>query len=190
MHSVFIVIPLLLLLLVFFFKGQRLKTFLNYREAHLHEWPELKELGLISYATHKTALAPQHWHTMENNLMKNESWQHLMNSATTFICEDNHTIVGMAFLVPSGNSWDVFPAHSAYIRMVGVHPAYNGRGIAKKLARMCVEKAVENGEKQVMLHTSEFMDAARHIYEGMGFKIVKEIEPRFGKRYWLYKLDL
>jgi len=45
-------------------------------------------------------------------------------------------------------------------------------------------------EKTIALHTSEFMDAARHIYEGLGFIMVKEIPPRYGKRYWLYRLDL
>jgi ribosomal protein S18 acetylase RimI-like enzyme len=190
MHSLFIVIPLLLLLLVFFLFGSRLKTFLNYREAHYHEWPQLKELGLTSYSTHKKMLESHHWQTMENNLMKDENWQHLVEKAIPFICEDNHTIVGMAFLVPSGNAWDVFPADTAYIRMVGVHPDHTGNGIAKKLTIMCIERARQNGEKTLMLHTSEFMDAARHIYEGLGFRVEKEIEPRFGKRYWLYKLDL
>jgi hypothetical protein len=34
------------------------------------------------------------------------------------------------------------------------------------------------------------MDTARHIYESVGFKVLKEIDQRLGKRYWLYKLDL
>jgi len=34
------------------------------------------------------------------------------------------------------------------------------------------------------------MDKARHIYESLGFKILKEIVPRLGKKYWLYTLDL
>lgn len=41
-----------------------------------------------------------------------------------------------------------------------------------------------------MLHTSEMMGAARHIYESLGFKKLREIEPRYGKKYWLYKLEL
>lgn len=34
------------------------------------------------------------------------------------------------------------------------------------------------------------MKSARHIYEKMGFQILKEIEPRFEKKYWLYILEL
>ena len=34
------------------------------------------------------------------------------------------------------------------------------------------------------------MGSARHIYEKMGFEILKEIEPRLGVKYWLYTLEL
>jgi ribosomal protein S18 acetylase RimI-like enzyme len=34
------------------------------------------------------------------------------------------------------------------------------------------------------------MDKARYIYEKLGFKIIKEIEPRYGKKYWLYEMSL
>ena len=74
--------------------------------------------------------------------------------------------------------------------MVGVHPTYTGRGIARKLTGMCIDKARELNENVITLHTSEFMDAARHIYESLGFTVLKELAPRLGKKYWLYTLDL
>ena len=48
----------------------------------------------------------------------------------------------------------------------------------------------QSGEKILALHTSEFHDSARHIYESMGFKIIKELEPIYSKKYWLYNLHL
>lgn len=77
-----------------------------------------------------------------------------------------------------------------YIRMVGVNPKYRGHGIAKDLTKMCIDFAKQNNEKTIALHTSEFMDAARHIYESIGFKVLEETLPIFGKKYWLYTLDL
>jgi ribosomal protein S18 acetylase RimI-like enzyme len=74
--------------------------------------------------------------------------------------------------------------------MVGVDPTYGGKGIAQTLTEMCVDHAKTLNEKTIALHTSEFMDAARHIYEKNGFKRTQEIEPRYGKRYWLYRLEL
>jgi ribosomal protein S18 acetylase RimI-like enzyme len=40
------------------------------------------------------------------------------------------------------------------------------------------------------LHTSEYMNSARHIYEKIGFKSIKELAPRYGNKYWLYLLDI
>jgi len=76
------------------------------------------------------------------------------------------------------------------MRMVGVNPKHRGQGIAKTLTEMCIEFAKQSDEKTIALHTSEFMDAARHIYENIGFTVLKEIPLLFGKKYWLYTLDL
>ncbi|HNA97805.1 MAG TPA: hypothetical protein PK421_11240, partial [Chitinophagaceae bacterium] len=56
--------------------------------------------------------------------------------------------------------------------------------------QLCIDMALQNNETEMALHTSEMMDAARFIYESIGFKIFREIDSRLGKRYWLYKLDL
>ena len=55
---------------------------------------------------------------------------------------------------------------------------------------MCIDIANRNGEKTIALHTSEMMDKARHIYESLGFTILREIDQRLGKRYWLYTLEI
>jgi ribosomal protein S18 acetylase RimI-like enzyme len=96
----------------------------------------------------------------------------------------------MAHIIPNGNPSDIFKTEWSYIRMVGVNPKYQGQGIAKSLTKMCIDKAKQTKEKTIALHTSEFMDAARHIYESLGFKVLHEIAPRLGKKYWLYTLDL
>jgi len=65
--------------------------------------------------------------------------------------------------------------------MIGVHPKYRGHGISKKLTQRCIEYTTQHGETILTLHTSEFMDAARHIYESLGFKRIKGLDPIFGK---------
>lgn len=95
----------------------------------------------------------------------------------------------MAFLVPNGRPTDLFDAAWSYIRMVGVDPGSTGNGIAKRLTTMCIDHAHRTGERYIALHTSEFMDAARHIYEGFGFKVVRSL-TRYDKQYWIYLLDL
>jgi ribosomal protein S18 acetylase RimI-like enzyme len=96
----------------------------------------------------------------------------------------------MAFLFTSGHPSDIYPADWSYIRMIGVHPAYEGCGIARTLTSHCIEYARETGEHTIALHTSELMHAARHIYEKLGFRIMQELGLRYGIMYWLYAMKL
>ena len=162
----------------------------TYRSATIKDIAELVELGIVSYSPYATLLSAEHANTLISRLKDEESMRALINQAKCFICIHQSNIVGMAFIVLQGHPWEDFKAEWAYIRMVGVHPDYQGKGIAKKLAQMCITYAKENKERILALHTSEFMDAARHLYESLGFKKHKEIEPRFGKKYWLYLLEI
>jgi GNAT superfamily N-acetyltransferase len=162
---------------------------MNYRKENNADIKKLIELGLLSYGQHRRVLA-ENWMQMETGLKNDKLYSSLLETSKCFICEHENEIIGMAFLVPSGNPWDVYPADTSYIRLVGVHLAWSGKGIAKKLTAMCIEEAKELREKTIMLHTSEFMDAARHIYENLGFRRIRDIGQRFGKMYYLYCLEL
>ncbi|MBD0349954.1 MAG: GNAT family N-acetyltransferase [Flavisolibacter sp.] len=163
---------------------------LYYRQGAASDLKQLKELGIASYGQYATVLTPEHWQKLNRSLNDEKALLDLLVKSTSFVCVDGDTIVGMAYLIPSGNPTDIYQEDWCYIRMVGVHPDYTGRGIARKLTQMCIEKAKDLNEKTIALHTSEFMDAARHIYESIGFIVFKEIPPRLGKRYWLYTLDI
>ena len=113
----------------------------------------------------------------------------LLKIAKCFVCEKEDKLIGMAFLIPHGNPYLFFEADWSYIRLVAVDPAYEGKGLGKMLTQHCIDFAKESGEKIIALHTSEFQHAARHIYEGLGFKRQKEFEL-YAKRYWIYKLEL
>jgi ribosomal protein S18 acetylase RimI-like enzyme len=161
-----------------------------YRQGSANEKTFLQQLGILSYDQFKNVLAPADWETMHRFLHSDKMWDKLVNGSAIFVCEDERQLVGMAYLVPNGNPTHIYPDDWSYVRMVGVHPEYRGKGIAKKLTQMCVDYARATNEKIVGLHTSEKMEDARHIYESIGFAIFKEIDPIYGMKYWLYKLDL
>lgn len=163
---------------------------LEYRKGDHNDLKELKELGLITFGQYADQLLPEHWDTLHNNLQNEEKLSELISISHCFVCLNNRRIIGRAFLVPQGHPTPIFEKEWAQIRMVGVHPDYTGKGIAKELTRLCIEEAKHLNETTIALHTSEMMNAARHIYESMGFKQVKEIDKLFGKRYWLYQLAL
>jgi ribosomal protein S18 acetylase RimI-like enzyme len=162
---------------------------LTYRKINISDKAQVKQLGLISYGQFAETLG-DHWQTMKKSLGDSEKWNRILRVSNGFACCDKDKMVGMAFLIPNGHPWDVYKAEWCHIRLLGVDPAYEGKGIARTLMGQCIDQARKSGEKTIALHTSEFMDAARHIYESAGFKILQPIEPRFGKKYWLYTLEL
>ncbi len=174
----------------FWLANLTMNNILTYRTASTSDIPQLKTLALLAYGQFKDVLGIENWKIMESNLSSEEKISELLSKATCFVCADGTTIVGMAYLMPQGNPTPIFQADWSYLRLVAVYPDHNGKGIAKTLTQLCIDHAKQNNEHTVALHTSEFMDAARHIYEGFGFKQLKEIEPLFGKRYWIYTLDL
>jgi len=163
---------------------------LQYREGSVSDIPKLQALGIVSYGQFQPVLSPDNWNRMYSFLTATNSYTDLFQHATCFVCVNEEDIVGMAYLIPSGNPTDIFQTDWSYIRMVGVHPEFEGNGIGKTLVQMCIGQAMKTAEQIIALHTSEFMNPARRLYEKMGFKQIKELEPRFGKKYWLYLLML
>lgn len=167
-----------------------MKAALTYRKGSIRDFAPLKELGVTSYQEFSEILTPDNWEKLKKGLSNDELLEDLIIKSTVFICEDGEKIVGVAYFVPSNNANEIFQPEWCYLRRVGVDPQYRGLGIARKLTQLSIEHARETKEKLFALHTSEFMHAARHVYESLGFKREKELNPIFGKTYWLYILNL
>jgi ribosomal protein S18 acetylase RimI-like enzyme len=163
---------------------------MDYRQGDATDLEQLKQLALLSWSRFKTALTAENWERLYNNLGSDDTYLLLLAKGKCIICEDGGQIVGMAFWIPSGHPDEIYQADWSQIRFVTVSPDYSGQGIGKKLTEWCIEQAKLNNEQTIALHTSEMMDNARHIYESMGFAVVKELAPRLGKRYWLYTMNL
>ena len=161
-----------------------------YRKAELKDVPALRTLGLASYGRLKNNLTPENWKKMESVITSDQTFPVLVSTTYSFVYEENSRLSGMAFLVPSGNPTKIYSADTSYIRMVGVHPEADGKGIAQALTSLCIAKAKETGEKIISLHSAEIMNAARHIYEKAGFKKVRLLDEHYGLPYWLYQLDI
>lgn len=163
---------------------------LQYRRGTKEDKAAFVALALIAYGKFAEVLGSENWAEMRANISKDERAEELVIKAHMFVCTDNGKIVGMAHLMPSGNPTPIFKSEWCYLRWVGVHPDYEGRGIAKTLTKLCIDHAINANEQTIALHTSEFMDAARHIYESLGFTIQNELPPIYGKKYWLYTMKL
>jgi ribosomal protein S18 acetylase RimI-like enzyme len=163
---------------------------IHYRDATHEDVKALQELALVSYGRMKNDMTEQNWIKMQAVLTSGENFPVMVRTCFGFVCEEAGFLLGMAFLVPSGNPTKIYSPETSYIRMVGVHPTAGGRGIAQHLTRLCIEKAKETGEKIISLHSAEVMYAARHIYEKLGFKKIRLLDEHYGFKYWLYRLEL
>lgn len=162
----------------------------TFRIATVDDLPQLKQLVLRSWNVYKDQLEPQHWQQLYKNLDDDNTYADLMFIADCIVTETGGRIVAMAYLVPNGNPTPIYHEDWSYIRFLSVDPQYSGQGLATAITRECIRMATENGESVIALHTGEMMQAARHIYEKLGFTIDRELDPRYGRRYWLYVKQL
>jgi ribosomal protein S18 acetylase RimI-like enzyme len=161
-----------------------------YRTPTENDLEALKELSLAAYGQLKKHLSEKNWKKMEGVLTSEDNFPTMLMNSFGFVCEEDGHLLGMAFLVPSGNPTKIYSNETSYIRMVGVHPDAGGKGIAQALTRLCLDKAKETGEKTISLHSAEVMYIARHIYEKLGFRKVRLLDEHYGLRYWLYTYDI
>ena len=161
------------------------------RQGNNNDLPGLKKLALDSWKQYQPVLTEENWNKLYSTLSADNTFIELLNNSWSFVCEnEKKELICMSFLVPSGNPTEIYTHEQCYIRFVTVAAAYAGRQLGQKLTEKCIEKAKETNESVIALHTSEFMDRARHVYEKLGFQISRELPSRLGKRYWLYELKI
>jgi ribosomal protein S18 acetylase RimI-like enzyme len=73
---------------------------------------------------------------------------------------------------------DPLEAHRAHIRMLGVAPAAQGRGIGRALMREAEARAIAQGKSEMTLHTTQAMTAAQAMYASLGYeRMADEVLP-------------
>ena len=88
-----------------------------------------------------------------------------------WIAEVDGQNVGHVFLVKHPSQ-----AHTAKLRLLFVEPSARGMGLGHALVNECVRFARTAGYRKIVLWTQSMLTAAHRIYQGAGFRLVKE-EP-------------
>jgi len=90
------------------------------------------------------------------------------------------TILGCVTFVPDASSpWaELVEPDEAAIRMLGVDPVVQGRGVGQALLDACLVRARRLGRAAVFLHSTPWMTTAHRLYERAGFVRVPERDWR------------
>lgn len=79
-------------------------------------------------------------------------------------------VVGVVTYCPPGSPWrEIGRDHEGEFRMLAVHPAAQGSGAGTALARLCEQRAREDGATGMALSSLATMAAAHRVYARLGY---------------------
>ncbi|MDH7447166.1 GNAT family N-acetyltransferase [Aquimarina sp. 2201CG14-23] len=71
--------------------------------------------------------------------------------------------------------------NAAGFRLLAVDPTIRGKGIGKLLTTYCIDRAKEEKQKQLIIHSTVSMQVAWKMYENLGFKRSKDLDFKQGE---------
>ena len=83
-----------------------------------------------------------------------------------FVVEDGGRVTGGAGIAPLEAGGE----ETCELRKMYFLPGARGRGLGERMLRLCLDRARELGFRRCYLETLTGMDAARRLYERMGFQ--------------------
>jgi ribosomal protein S18 acetylase RimI-like enzyme len=88
--------------------------------------------------------------------------------------EDDRVLGSCTFVVDPGSPWmEWTEPDETQLRLLAVDESARGRGVGQLLVEACIERSRALG-RPLLLHTTQYMDAAPRLYERVGFRRVPE----------------
>jgi|ERR1035437_523198 ribosomal protein S18 acetylase RimI-like enzyme len=139
---------------------------MNIRIALSNDWANFREIRLVSIETDPQAFGGD---LTEEKKRQEPEWRNRLesNDQFFFVAEDRGDFVSMAGAKKINDIWT----------LVGVYtrPIFRGKGFAQKLIEMIVVELKKRGVDTIQLIVNVDQKDAIHIYERVGFEIIKTI---------------
>jgi len=138
------------------------------REARAQEYPEVGEVVALAYAPFGRP-DDQDW--QKHLALVRQVADRAQRTVVLAAVEDGR-VLGSATIELFGVIGDddrELPPEWAFLRMVGVHPEAQGRGVGKALVQDVIERVRRAGRRHLGLRTTQPMAVAQRMYESLGF---------------------
>lgn len=150
------------------------------RDARPDERDAVRALTLRAYEEYGTTMAPEAWAGLHDAIVAALDAD---PPCDRFIALHGERLVGSVLLFPP--SADAYGGRAASagtpeLRLLAVDPDARGLGVGRLLVEACVLRARAVGARELGLHSSASMIAARRLYAGMGFVRAPERDFRTG----------
>ena len=131
---------------------------------------EHEEVGRVTALAYREFADTASWHRYLEVIADVDARAHV---GVVLVAVEDDRILGSATVELHDRIEDddpPLPPDEAEIRMLGVDPAERGRGVARAIMEASLAWASEAGKTRMRLHTTQRMEAARAMYESMGFE--------------------
>jgi ribosomal protein S18 acetylase RimI-like enzyme len=154
------------------------------REGVPAEQDQAEALVKTAYREFQPLFPEQVWQAWMDNIRETVH----SRAGVLIVAESGGKIQGVVKFYPDASqaAMGKWPREAASMRILAVHPDSRGKGVGTLLARECVRRA--RNLATIYLYTGTFMEAARHIYEKLGFTRAPEFDRDPGPI--AYRLDL
>jgi ribosomal protein S18 acetylase RimI-like enzyme len=157
------------------------------REARPDELEQIEALVKTAYREFQPLFPEKVWSAWMSNISQ---VIHGKTGILLIAADKQGTIQGVVKFYPDAGqaALGTWPPGSASMRILAVHPASRGQGWGRLLVQECLRRARALKVPAIYLYTGPFMQAARHIYESLGFERAPEFDKDPGPI--AYKLEL
>jgi predicted N-acetyltransferase YhbS len=168
------------------------------RPATEHEIPEIEAVAVAAYAQYRAEVPRPVFDAYLEDLRRvAEHWR----EAEVLVAEVDGRIAGSVLYYADASTEGLgLPQSWSGFRKLAVHPEMRGRGLGRALTEACIAVARRCGVPAIGIHTTSFMQAARRLYEQVGFERCPEFDISAadmglgdgaeGVRIIAYRLDL
>jgi GNAT superfamily N-acetyltransferase len=151
---------------------------LDVRDARDDEREAIQAVTLAAYAEYATLMPPRFWEGYRRQLLATLAEN---GAVERIVAVRDGRIVGSVLLyAPAANAYGGANVRAAWpeVRLLAVVPEARGQGVGTALMEECRRRARRSGATALGLHTMDVMQAARRMYERMGFERAPELDFR------------